>query len=732
MDLENVFDIGMALNSTLGSMGISIYIINDNQQLEWINEVGLKKCHVPTTPGEVSAMHCVDACPHLAQEEIQTLVGKVFRTGSMGRCTLQVKDEKGGKEYLRFIILPIKNKKEETERVLIAHMPLEGDERTRWEMRLAERNLARLTESAADAIIALDESGRIEFWNKGAEQIFGYTKQEVLGLIPEFLIPEKLRKEGEFEWLLRTTREQGAIVSYETERLAKGGRAFIADITRTVMLDEDGNIRGSSAIIKDITERKRVDEELKLSLDRLSKLNQIADILHGTRDMNEILRLILAAVTAGEGFRYNRAFLLLVDQENGRLRGELAVGPGNVEEASQIWSHMASTAPLTEALPSYTAGIGISDKTVNDIVKTLEFPLNDESHFMVKALQSMHPVLVKRNSGEDSQKLALLKKLDCNEAVLIPLFGKRRKIGILIIDNKISCQPMREEDFSILRIFGSQSGLAIENALLYQRLNDQLAELQVAYSDLSKSQSRLREAERLATVGEMTACMAHEIRNPLVSIGGFARVLQRELEANEKLSNYAHILVSETTRLEKILTNLLNSSNPSKGGEKMPENLNAIIKKTLILIEEELKKAGISLHKELDPRLPDALLSELDMMQIFLNIFRNAIQAMNGNGKIMVRTYSSDNVIVVEVEDTGSGIPSAIRDKIFDPFFTTKPEGTGLGLWVTKQLLSRQGGSIRLQAQAEKGGTLFQLRLPAYDKGNSASTVTQIQSAKAT
>lgn len=708
------------ISNTLSSLHISIWIIDDSKRLKWANE------WVTNNYGPLEKIQgnlCSDVLPYYDELRIHLLLDRVFQTGNMEKFIFPKKiAQDRQEEYFRYLFYPNKTANGQVSFVVVLLMPLTDTERSQWNLQKFESHLANLAQTSADAIIGLDREGYIQFWNMGAETIFGHSAHEVLGRYPDFLLTEKRRKEGELAWLLKTTDDQGAIVNYETERVTKDGKVFIAEITRTALYDEEGNIVGSSAVIKDITERKKIEQELKLTIEELSKLNQIADYLHSSKDLNEILRLTLVSVTAGEGFQYNRAFLLLVNHDTSVLTGHLAVGPGSPEEASRIWSNLGRNQPLEYVLNVYKHKIGETDKEVNRIVRQMWYPLSDNSQVLVRVLNTMNPIIVYRNTTQDNSELDVLKRLKTDVAAIIPLFGRNLKIGILIVDNNISHHPIQEESLGGLRLFGNQAGLAIENAMLYQRLSDQLEELKTTYADLEKSEARLMKAERLATIGELTARVAHEIRNPLISIGGFTRALLRESCHNDNHTGYLKIIMVETARLEKILNNFMAFARPESVLEKKPGNINKIIDETMILVKEELETNHIEFKRQLDKKIPNILLGQTEMVQVFLNLFRNAIQAMKENGTLSIRSYVDNNRVKVEITDTGEGIDPEIRDKIFLPFFTTKSHGTGLGLAVTKQILSQHNCNLRVWSE-KQGGATFLLDFPIFANTDSSDMI---------
>jgi signal transduction histidine kinase len=258
-----------------------------------------------------------------------------------------------------------------------------------------------------------------------------------------------------------------------------------------------------------------------------------------------------------------------------------------------------------------------------------------------------------------------------------------------------------------LTLLANQAALAIENSRLYSNLQEM-------NTQLLQTQSRLIQSEKLAALGEVVASITHEIKNPLVSIGGFARRLDRNLQENSPEKKYMRILIKEVKRLETILNETLAfSKEPATSFDY--HDLNRIIEDTLFILEGELQERNISVAKELAQNLRPLFSDPQQMKQVFLNLFVNAIQAMGRDGNLAVKTSiqrrDEREVMQVEVTDTGGGIRLEILDNIFNPFFTTKHDGTGLGLSIAHKIITQHRGEIEVINHPGVGAT-FLIRFP--------------------
>jgi two-component system NtrC family sensor kinase len=231
---------------------------------------------------------------------------------------------------------------------------------------------------------------------------------------------------------------------------------------------------------------------------------------------------------------------------------------------------------------------------------------------------------------------------------------------------------------------------------------------------LEETQNQLLQAEKIASLGQLAAGVAHEINNPLAGILIYAELLHRNMEANAAGRDHIEEIINQTVRCKQIVTRLLEFSRQSLG-QKTLLSINEIISRCVKLIDQQLLFQNIQIKLFLDPQLPQIFGDPGELQQVFTNLLLNAADAMNGLGRITITSCaaSARDGVIVTFADTGTGIPPELRDKIFDPFFTTKPpgKGTGLGLSIVYGVIQRHGGSIEVESP-HGGGTEFIIRLP--------------------
>jgi two-component system, NtrC family, sensor histidine kinase HydH len=225
-------------------------------------------------------------------------------------------------------------------------------------------------------------------------------------------------------------------------------------------------------------------------------------------------------------------------------------------------------------------------------------------------------------------------------------------------------------------------------------------------------QEKVRRSERLASLGRLAAGVAHEIRNPLSSIRGFAQFFIQRFKGQPKEQEYASIMVKEVDRLNRVITELLDFARP-KDPQRDLHSLGEIVEHTLKLLEPELTKRNVAVEKAFSPDVPSIRVDRDQVSQALLNLLLNSMESMDGDGKIRIDLRKSNFHPSMELvlSDTGKGIPPEDLGKVFDPFFSTKRKGTGLGLAIVHQIVESHKGEITVESR-EGEGTTFRIILP--------------------
>ena len=234
------------------------------------------------------------------------------------------------------------------------------------------------------------------------------------------------------------------------------------------------------------------------------------------------------------------------------------------------------------------------------------------------------------------------------------------------------------------------------------------AELERSYAELRQTFEQLLQAERLSALGEISAGIVHEIRNPLGAIKGAVEIIEDELAADSPRREFALIAKREVDRIEKLVQEFVRFARPPKLSKSLT-NVNQLIESVIKLLDQQAAAQKVVVEKDLAKDLSPVALDGEQIEQVLLNLSINALQAMPDGGTLVFRSFQIGDAATIEVEDSGGGIPANVVGRIFDPFFTTKDKGSGLGLSVAHKIVAQHDGF--LAAENTSRGAVFRLTL---------------------
>ncbi len=246
------------------------------------------------------------------------------------------------------------------------------------------------------------------------------------------------------------------------------------------------------------------------------------------------------------------------------------------------------------------------------------------------------------------------------------------------------------------------------------QLRTAMEDLRVRTREVFAAEEQLRRADRLTALGQLTAGLAHEIRNPLGSIRGAAEIMADPDLSQAQREEFSRVMMEETERLDKVLASFLAYARDQRQGEDEACQVAAAVERTLTLLDSRLHRAGVQVELDLEPECPSLAMPEALLQQVLLNILLNSIQAMPDGGRIVIQSRRDGARCTLTITDSGTGIPPEVRPRVFDPFFTTKPSGTGLGLAIVHKIVTGQRGTVDLDPAMERGARVI-LSLPAVD-----------------
>jgi two-component system, NtrC family, sensor kinase len=549
----------------------------------------------------------------------------------------------------------------------------------------AESLFQALLESAPDPIVIVDSAGRIVIANGQTERIFQYDRAELIGQPVESLLPERIhdrhRRHRAAYGAEPHTRPMGIGLDLVARR--RDGSEFPVEISLSPLQTEQGLL--ITSVIRDITDRKQAAVELERQVQRrtahLDALLQFSQELLGARGLDAVLQRGLDhAMTLVPGAQ--RGAIYLYDTAGQRLALRASAGFDRLPDFGQ------------------TSELGLIGRAF--ITRQVQLCQSVEEWL---ALAHSHGV-------ESQQQIAAL-QLDSAPSgmVALPLIAYEQAIGVLFLLRVSGAGTFGSEARATLEGLANLTAAAIleerrtrETATLTNQLASLEEQQRTLTERLTSVEAGMLQAARLAAVGQLAASIAHEINNPLYAARNCLYLLEGDLPAELRDSEYLAIAREQLGRIAGIIERMRDFYRPSRG-DLAPADLNELLAGTLALAGLNTRHAAIKVIFTPDPDLPQVLCNADQLRQVFLNLTLNAIDAMPQGGTLTVRTIAGPTVAVVEVQDTGTGIPQDIRVRLFEPFFTNKPQGTGLGLSISAHIVTQHGGQIEVESAEGQGST---------------------------
>lgn len=328
---------------------------------------------------------------------------------------------------------------------------------------------------------------------------------------------------------------------------------------------------------------------------------------------------------------------------------------------------------------------------------------NFENTPLAQAVLSAMPVRVNAAGPGDPEQRALLIAQNYSSVVCAPVQSQNSN-RVLMAARGAKDPVLSEADLETLVLLAHQAAVALENARLYE-------ELRAYVRQVEESHRMLIQAEKMATVGRLTASIAHEINNPLQSVRNCLHLAGRNELPIETRQEYMSLAQDELERLMNTVQRMLEFYRPGALSKKFAD-INELIQRVLKLLDPEINNSNISIHLKLSSRLKPTPVVSDQIQQVILNLVLNAVEAMPDGGDIYLETRQRKQGVEIVVEDTGTGIPLEDAQKVFEPFVSSKEKGTGLGLTVSYGIITAHGGSLELINGRGKGAC-FRILLPA-------------------
>lgn len=465
--------------------------------------------------------------------------------------------------------------------------------------------------------------------------------------------------------------------------------------------------------VLEVLEKRRLAVDNRLFRRKLQLANLRTQFLHhlilkmnsaylSAKELQRVLQTILIGITSEEGLAFNRAFLALYNKERTVLQGELAIGPGSREEAAGIWEGIRNeNLDLLELFERSALDLMVKDSVVNQIVQTLQVPADHHDHPLIHACRSRASIPVVNGAAAIDIPADLIDTLGVDSFVITPLYSPGGELGVIIADNFVTDKTIDKLDVEALEIFAGQASLAIEHSRLYSDMQIKIDELEMITEELEQNKDLLVESERYTALGQMSAQLVHALRNPITSIGGTARLLNKRISQDGE-QKFLDVLTKESAKVESTLNDLFSFVTDTRLNL---QNLSLfdLVRRSVMVFYGQMKKLGISYEVNLSEE--DVML-DLDpekIQQAFMHLIKNSIESMNNGGTLNVSDESNSDSISIVIADTGTGIDNGDLSKIVDPFYTTKTYGTGMGLTLVEQILKQHNGYFSISPNEDQG-----------------------------
>ena len=365
-----------------------------------------------------------------------------------------------------------------------------------------------------------------------------------------------------------------------------------------------------------------------------------------------------------------------------------------------------------EGCLEYLHGAGF-DGEVPEQMKNYKVSLDRLSNILARVASTGRPEYVPEVKSSSLRKENIMLIYGNPASVfVVPLITRSKIIGVIATD-AVDSEGVPAETRKTLEVFAPQIAIAIENARLYSRLQEQMLELK-------RSQALIGRMEKFSFLGNLAARLAHEIKNPMTAIGTFMQMLPQKYDDLEFRRDFHKIALEETVRVNNLITELLNLVNPKESHFEYSD-LHDLINKMILLISPQSNAKKVEVIRQFDPAIHLVWMDPEKMKQVILNMLANAVDFTPERGKIELVTKNCTDkgrldFVQIEIKDNGPGIPPAHIDKVFDPYFTTKHKstihsGTGLGLFIAHQNMQDHDGIIEVKSNQDEG-TIFTLKLP--------------------
>lgn len=533
----------------------------------------------------------------------------------------------------------------------------------------AARRLSAIVESSDDAIVTKDLQGIILSWNPAAERMFGYPAEEAIGQSIRIIIPDD--RQDEEDAVLDRIRRGQRVDHYETIRRRKDGSTLPISLSISPIRDETGAVVGASKIARDITERKRAEQQREREHRRVVFFAQVAETLSRTLDYEETLKSIakLAVPYVADWCAVD------IVQDEGEL-ARLAVAhvhPAKVELANEVRRRYENPAA------SYSVPYVIRTGTPALIPEITDA-------MIVAAAQG------------DQERISMVRSLGLTSYLCVPMVSGGRALGALTLATSDSGRRYGDDDLRFAQDLASRAALAVENSRSYQEL---------------------QRANRIKD--EFLGTLSHELRTPLNAIVGYARIARSGMITSDKLPRALETIERNAASLTQMVEDILDVSRIVAGKMRLhvqSVELPLVLHEAIETMTPAAAAKHIRIRSVVDPQVGPISGDPDRLRQVIWNLLSNAIKFTPKEGQVQVRLERINSSVEIVVSDTGIGIEADFLPHIFERFrqgeggTSRQHSGLGLGLAIVRNLVELHGGTVSASSNGLGTGATFRVRLP--------------------
>jgi PAS domain S-box-containing protein len=545
----------------------------------------------------------------------------------------------------------------------------------------ARSRLAAIVESSDDAIISQTLTGSIVSWNRGAERLYGYAADQVIGRPIAILVPP--HRPDELPKLLGRLRRGERIAQYETVRRRKDGQEIYVSLTISPVRDVSGSIIGASTVARDMTARKHTEEALERQRRESAFLDRATQVLNATLQLDAVLQTVVRMATEVLGESCTIHLL-----EEGKAHLTPVATYHRDPEARKVRLQVLRDNPIRIGDPASVIGLAAADG---------------------------RPYLVKDARRQGPVKMA--EHLSTSSLIAVPIIVKGKILGVLATSIISLTRQFTEADLRLATALADRAALALENSRLYEqerRLRQRLEALNRQLQAVSRRKT------------EFVTLVSHELQTPLTSITGYTELL---LEGQggplaQRQREWLGMVGENADRLITLIDDLLDIARIEAGRialTRTPLDLVPLIHEVAHALRPHIEGKGQWLTLELAEALPAVVVDADRVRQILTNLLANALKYTPSGGRITIAARGDVGYVRIAVQDTGIGVAPEDQAQLFTPFFRVQKEatqgvgGTGLGLAITRALVDLHGGTITVASVPGQGST-FSFTLPTLQE----------------